>query len=423
MTDNLETFFEYALDPLCVLDESGSFVRVNQAFTRLLGWSEEGIHKTPFLDYVHPGEVEGIRGVFILMTPDGMPVSFVTRCRCKDSSYRRLKWSLFNKGGTIFCSGQELSELSDSLDLFQLLIENSPTGMVLVDQRGVIKIANREATRIFGYSEGELIDQRVEILLPGPFKVVHTQHREAYTHHPESRPMGTGRDLIGLHKGGFQIDVEIGLNPIQTQQGTMILSTIIDLTERKRSEKSMVHFTEQLEESIQKLSRLASTDSLTGLKNRRAFSDHFHVSLQNAAQEQDKISLLLLDIDDFKLYNDSFGHPAGDRLLIEIARLLQRISRANDFIARIGGEEFAIILPGTGVEASRRIARRYLHAFEKTNWLLRQVTASIGVASHIFQGEGAADPQALAAQLFQQADQALYESKANGKNQATIKVI
>jgi diguanylate cyclase (GGDEF)-like protein/PAS domain S-box-containing protein len=307
--------------------------------------------------------------------------------------------------------------LSETYELFNLLIENSPTAMILVDHRGMIQIANREAARIFGYSKNDLLNQCIEVLLPDKIKSIHAQMREDYTVNPQSRPMGTGRDLLGQHKKGHLIDVEVGLNPIKTKRGTFILSTIIDLTQRKHSEESMIHLTEQLEESIQELTELASTDSLTQLNNRRAFSNHLTNSLQTSARVRGQISLLLIDIDDFKSYNDSYGHPAGDHLLIEIAGMLKRISRVDDFIARIGGEEFAVVLPNTGRDASVRISKRYLKAFSATNWPRRPVTASIGAASYLFKHTETEDLLKISEKLLQEADQALYASKTRGKNQ------
>jgi diguanylate cyclase (GGDEF)-like protein/PAS domain S-box-containing protein len=418
-TYKLENFFEILPDPSCILDTDGDLIGINQAFTSLLGWNESEIKRTRFVDYVHPKSVEETRSEITKLSRDNAAVSFDNQYRCKDSTYRTLRWSFSRQNGIAFGIGLDISDLRETYDLFKLLIENSPTGMILVDHTGVIQIVNREASQIFGYLQDELIDQSVDILLPDEMRTTHTQIRENYSTDPQSRPMGTGRDLLGWHKDGYQIEVEIGLNPIHTERGTFVLSTIIDLTERKRSEESMVHFTEQLEESIQELSELASTDSLTHLKNRRAFSNHFILSLQAAVKEGDQISLLLMDIDDFKSYNDSYGHPAGDHLLIEIARLLQGISRMNDFIARIGGEEFAVILPETGRDGSGLIGKRYLQVINQNQWPLRQVTVSIGVTSIDFIEARVEDFQSLSAQLLNEADQALYASKAAGKNKYT----
>jgi diguanylate cyclase (GGDEF)-like protein/PAS domain S-box-containing protein len=416
---NLDDYFEVSPDLLCILDSDAAFVRVNPAFTDILGWTADEIVERHFLDFVHPDSIEKSRYQITTLTQDNTPVSFANRYRCKDSTYRFLRWSLFCKEGVLFGNGIDITELSETYELFNLLIENSPTGMILVDHKGVIQIANREAARIFGYSKNELINQCIEILLPDKIKPTHTQMRENYTINPQSRPMGTGRDLHGQHKEGHRIDVEVGLNPIKIERGTFILSTIIDLTQRKRSEESMIHFTEQLEESIQELTELASTDSLTQLNNRRAFSNHLTNSLQTSARMRGQISLLLIDIDDFKSYNDSFGHPAGDHLLIEIARLLKRISRVDDFIARIGGEEFAVVLPNTGKDASVRISKRYLKAFSETNWPRRSVTASIGAASNQFMDAEMEDLVKASEKLLQEADQALYASKTRGKNRVT----
>jgi diguanylate cyclase (GGDEF)-like protein/PAS domain S-box-containing protein len=417
MSYNLEYFFDFAPNPFCILNSKGDFVRVNQAFTEILGWRSDDIHGTPFLNFARMGAYETAQHAIDQLLAGEAAAPIEIYYRCKDASFRFMRWSFSHQDGTLYGNGQDLSELRETYELFRLLIENSPTGMILVDQEGLIQIANQEAARIFGYQQSELIHQNLEMLLPDQNRQAHIAYRETYAQDPQRHPMGFGRDLWGQHRDGHRIELEIGLNPIHTELGSFVLSTIIDLTHRKRSVESMLQFTEQLEESIQELSELAQTDSLTNLKNRRAFTHFFSATLQSGARNRDQLSLLLLDIDDFKSYNDSFGHPAGDHLLVKIAELLRQISRSDDFIARIGGEEFAIILPGTDVDTSLQIAQRYLREFAEMRWPHRQVTASIGAASYYFKSGGYKDLKSLSARLVEQADQALYTAKERGKNQ------
>ena len=120
---------------------------------------------------------------------------------------------------------------------FRLAVEATPNAMVMVDRAGRLVMVNAQAERLFGYSRAELLGQPVEMLVPERFRDRHPGLREAFLAEPQARPMGAGRDLYGLRKDGTEFPVEIGLNPIETDEGAMVLSAIVDITERKRQEE------------------------------------------------------------------------------------------------------------------------------------------------------------------------------------------
>ncbi len=123
-----------------------------------------------------------------------------------------------------------------SLDLFRLAFESSPTGKVVTDQHGTILIVNQETERLFGYPRGELVGQSVDLLVPERYRRRHPASRQAFYAAPRSRPMGAGRDLFGLRKDGTEIPIEIGLNPVPTPDGLLILTTIVDISQRRHLE-------------------------------------------------------------------------------------------------------------------------------------------------------------------------------------------
>jgi two-component system, sensor histidine kinase PdtaS len=125
----------------------------------------------------------------------------------------------------------------DSQELFRLALEASPTGMLMVDEQGIIVLVNAQIEGLFGYSRWELIGQPVEILVPLRFSARHPDFRANFLTEPRARPMGAGRDLYGRRKDGSEIAVEIGLNPMATKEGRFILSSVVDITARKRAEK------------------------------------------------------------------------------------------------------------------------------------------------------------------------------------------
>jgi diguanylate cyclase (GGDEF)-like protein len=160
------------------------------------------------------------------------------------------------------------------------------------------------------------------------------------------------------------------------------------------------------------LEALATVDGLTGAKNRRAFDERLEMELRRAARYKTPLSLLLLDVDEFKLYNDSFGHLAGDEVLKAIAGVLSENVRVIDFVARYGGEEFAVILPQTDAAGAMIVAERLREKVANAPMRERSVTASLGIATM-------SEAMSVRDELIAAADRALYASKAAGRNRST----
>ena len=123
----------------------------------------------------------------------------------------------------------------------RLLFEAAPNGMIVIDQAGVIAFANKQIEQLFGYSRGELIGRSVEVLIPERFRAGHPAKRAAFAKNPTTRPMGAGRDLYGVRKDGVEFPIEIGLNPFRSGDRLLVVGSIIDITERKRSEEHIRH--------------------------------------------------------------------------------------------------------------------------------------------------------------------------------------
>ena len=120
---------------------------------------------------------------------------------------------------------------------FRQVVESAPNAMVMISSAGKIEMVNAQAERVFGYARKELLGQPIEMLVPVRFRENHPNLRGSFFGKPVSRPMGAGRDLYGLKKDGSEFPIEIGLNPIETDEGPMVLSAIVDITSRKRLEE------------------------------------------------------------------------------------------------------------------------------------------------------------------------------------------
>ena len=167
------------------------------------------------------------------------------------------------------------------------------------------------------------------------------------------------------------------------------------------------------------LEQLATRDGLTGLANRRCFDDTLHREWQRALRQQQPLSLLMVDVDNFKQYNDAYGHLGGDECLQRIAAAVANEMRANDLVARYGGEEFAVILPNQSLKGAAIVAERIRCRVEQLHLpnLGSQphvVTVSIGAATAL------ASPDTDPSQLVATADSALYRAKHMGRNRISL---
>jgi two-component system cell cycle response regulator len=166
--------------------------------------------------------------------------------------------------------------------------------------------------------------------------------------------------------------------------------------------------------AVRQLEEMATTDGLTGCLNKRAFLDQMEQKLMAAQRFGRKLSIIVTDLDHFKAVNDTYGHAAGDRVLKELGRVLQRVKRETDLVARFGGEEFCVLCEETDARGAQLLAERVREELENTELLTElgplRVTASLGVATF-------PDHASTAADLFVQGDKALYEAKHSGRNQ------
>lgn len=164
----------------------------------------------------------------------------------------------------------------------------------------------------------------------------------------------------------------------------------------------------RVDELNRALNELAQTDALTGLSNKRAFDHRLEAELASVVRRHAPLSLLMVDIDHFKRINDSLGHHMGDKILVAVTEVLSRCARITDMVARVGGEEFAVILPDTDSPSAQEVAERMRAAVAESHWLEQPTTVSIGAAT--------LQPEEDAVSLYTRADTALYEAKKTGRN-------
>jgi diguanylate cyclase (GGDEF)-like protein len=194
-----------------------------------------------------------------------------------------------------------------------------------------------------------------------------------------------------------------------------------ELDGRRQREQDLRCVTRQLHEANRMLKRLSDQDALTGLDNRRSFDSHLAHEWNRGAREQVPLSLIMMDIDHFKAFNDHYGHPSGDECLRQVARSLATpLHRPGDLLARYGGEEFIILLPWTGLLGARALAERLrervadLAIPHEHSPVAPHVTLSLGVACAVPKRQ--ASPEGL----VKAADEALYRAKEHGRNRVEV---
>ncbi|MGE5217964.1 MAG: EAL domain-containing protein, partial [Chloroflexota bacterium] len=290
----------------------------------------------------------------------------------------------------------EMSERTWAQEQFQVAVESAPNGILILDPVGNISLVNTKIEQLFHYHRGEIIGRSIDMLLPKRFHSQHAGLREAFFANPDLNMGESSTELFGLRRDGVEFPVEIRLNPIQTPCSKGILISLVDATERKRVEAE--------------LKRTAFHDSLTGLPNRTLFLDNL-LRLNATAKRHGHhpFALLFLDLDRFKVINDSLGHMAGDKLLIEMAQRIVECTRDEDTVARLGGDEFAILIEQIrGPEDAVRVAERVLERFADPLILDDNevsVGASIGIALSM---SGEEQPE----NLLRDADMAMYQAKS-----------
>lgn len=304
-------------------------------------------------------------------------------------------------------------KLRQSEYYYRKLFETTGSATIVVGEDSVIKRCNNHFVRLSSCNSKEVIENHMvwtDFVAPQDLDRMSSYHeaRSGSGVSPPKEYEFIFRDIKGNHKYAHVVlDVMEGSNDR--------IASIIDLTERKKIEDALL-------ESEERYRHMATTDGLTGLFNRRHFYSLAENEVERAKRHHKELSIIMLDIDHFKDINDKYGHDAGDKALQEVARHAKEEMRNIDVVARYGGEEFLILLPETSIDDAWHVAERLRlrfssHAFkyEKETY---GITASFGVNSiknHIGKNN-----KNLLELMIKGADEALYQSKREGRNRITV---
>lgn len=253
--DRFRLAVESSPSGMVMVDRDGKIVLVNREIERLFGYRREELLGQPIERLVPFGARERhpkFRSEFYAAPQSrAMGAGRDLFGRRKDGSEIPVEIGLnpieTDEGLFVLASVVDISARKRAEARFRVVVEASPNGIVMVDREGAIVLVNRETERLFGYARDELLGKPIDMLVPQNVRDRHPAFRAGFFEHPQSRAMGAGRDLFGRRKDGTEIRVEIGLNPIEMDDGLFVLASVVDIDARKRAEEELRRSNEELE--------------------------------------------------------------------------------------------------------------------------------------------------------------------------------
>ncbi|MGI6553991.1 MAG: PAS domain S-box protein [Bacillota bacterium] len=389
-------------------DSHGAVLLWNDFAERLSGFSAGEVIGQNSLKLIYPDEAYRKKveeKISRSLDEEGMVRNFTTTVTPKNGKERILSWNITPlPDGT----GGELGQLEVGVDLteiyeahekvnqaleaarenefrFRTIFETAADLIMIVDASGVIKSCNKRITSLLGFSAEELEGESLDKLIypydvPGTYRLLEYTYRLGSRYNEEYRFLNAKNELV---------DVEISAAVLDGKDGRNVLMLIRDVTERKKAQ--------------QQLKYLTLHDPMTGLYNRRYFEEELRrLNFRRHAP----ISIISCDVDGLKQINDRFGHRKGDEIIKAAASVIKKPFRSCDVVARIGGDEFAVILPRTNAEVAERARNRILDAVDAYNAKQPEIPLSISV------GVATSEREVSLEKLFHESDNAMYEHKA-----------
>lgn len=431
----LSRVVQQTADQVLITNRAGIIEYVNPAFEKLTGYTAvEAIGQTPSIVWSDQHDQQTYDRLWETILSNQIYRGITINCKKSGTLYYEEKTitPIKNELGQIthfVWTGRDITErkeaenaLRESEAKFRNFVAQSRDGITLINEQGQVIEWNKAMEQITGYSASEVRQKFIwEIKLAmtiNQYPTVASHLKPTIKHALKTGEATWINQLLEAeyhHVDGQQKFVQNIIFPIKTTKGFMLGTILRDVTTYKQAEVALQRANEELR-------RLAALDGLTMIANRRHFDDYLEHMWQQAAHVQDPLSLILVDIDYFKRYNDTYGHQAGDDCLKQVAQTIKKaVKRTDDLVARYGGEEFAVILPHTKLVGAfmvaqtiqERLTRLQLpHAGSEVS---DYITLSIGIATLI--------PSAttLPEKLIALADEALYKAKAGGRNRIEVK--
>ncbi|ALO45764.1 sensor histidine kinase [Pseudohongiella spirulinae] len=296
---------EAAPNGMVIVDDSGQIVRANSSVETLFGYQRDELLGQP---------IEQLVPARFSQAHPKLRARYVVNPQARAMGHGRDLYGLHKDGSEIpveiglnpitigervfiFATIVDITERQRAQEMVHLAVEAAPNGMIMTDKEGKITLVNSMIETMFGYSREELIGANVDILVPVRFREDHPGVRHTYTQQPVSRAMGKGRDLYALNRHGEEFPVEIGLNPLRTANGVMILASVVDITERKQQEESLRSALLAKETLLAEIhhrvkNNLQVIDSLIGMQMDQVAGEQARAALMESQNRVKTISLI-----------------------------------------------------------------------------------------------------------------------------------
>jgi diguanylate cyclase (GGDEF)-like protein/PAS domain S-box-containing protein len=424
----LDRFFSTSLDLLCIADTEGFFRRLNLEWENTLGYSLDELQSRQFLDFVHPEDLDSTLDAISQLESQQSIINFENRFRCKDGSYRWIEWRSKTFGKNIYAAARDVTKrrkieeaLRESEKRYRSLFNQTHDAVFILDMEGRHLQTNQRAADLLGYSLEEI--KNLSVYETSGDREASIQTLERLKAGEIIRPY----EQIFRKKDGQLLPVEINLELVCDEVGLPIhiQSVVRDITLRKQHETDMQAANEQLQKQLLEIQSLqealreqALRDSLTGLYNRHYLEEIMPKEIARAQRSKKNFSVVILDLDNLKTINDTYGHiKGGDQAIKTLADTLKHMSRKSDILFRYAGDEFLILLYDTPAQIAFRRVNQWLNTVQKISIIAENRQFSISFSA------GIAEFSALdtnGEDILIRADQALYQAKQNGRNQTVL---
>lgn len=401
-SEEVERFFTVALDLLCISDIGGKFIRVNRAWERTLGYSIDELQGRSILEFTHPDDLKStIQSLSALS--DQIPVlNFTNRCRTSEGDYRFIEWRSFPSGENVYSAARDITErmnyefeLNKLAERLTLATGSAGIGIwdwVIADDE---LIWDQQMYRLYGLDKNS-----TDRVYDSWRKAIHPEDRE----YIESLFI-EGVKTLSVFNASFRVIWPDG-NLHYLEGHALVIRDENAKALRITGVSWDISASKKMEE---KLVTLSTTDPLTTAYNRRYLLHVLESEISRVSRYNAVFSLIMFDIDHFKIINDSYGHDAGDEVLKGIVQMMQKRIRKNDVLARWGGEEFIILLSGTGLENAKTFADKLIvelrdMSFEQSG----KITASFGVTAHRL--------NETSDSMLKRVDELVYTAKSEGRD-------